>query len=331
MACNCTTNPCGCDSGISLPYLTGAAGNDGLFGGYSAEWKFDATTSTGPASTYLRFNNATLASVTEIYINDTNIDSVDHDLFLDSFDNSSVYGLVRIWKQHDSDTFWMGEITGVTDNGSDHTLTVTYTLANGTFTAEDNVVVSFAPKGATGATGSNGANGIGGSYVVDTDFTGSIAASTASPAVLGTVTVAADTLGSDEDMLEFYAYYTSTDSSAGNDDIYISFGDQGYAADSNERFASFRIPDLRACWIEGRIIRESSSVAHCVTKVVADISATGTTSDVLTPNATVERMGHQTLTVDWTQANIFEIGIDATAQEDLTLIDLVVKYVQKGA
>ncbi len=126
---------------------TGADGVQSLFGGFSGEWIFDTSTSTGPTSTLLRFDSATYSAVTQIYISDTGVGSVDYDAFLDSFNNSGAYGLIKIFKKSDSTKFWMGKITTVVDNGIDHTLQVTYITSNSTFSALDELVLTFSANG----------------------------------------------------------------------------------------------------------------------------------------------------------------------------------------
>ena len=73
MSCNSCSN-------ITLPQgaqgpqgAAGTDGYDGIFGGYSLEWEFDDNTSASPATTKIRLNNATYASVTKIYIHQNNI------------------------------------------------------------------------------------------------------------------------------------------------------------------------------------------------------------------------------------------------------------------
>ena len=143
----------GADGAAGSNGTNGTNGSDGLFGGFSGEWVFDTATSANPPVTELRFNNATLSSVTAIYVNDTNADSTDYNGFLETFKNTisgtDEYGLVRVWKQYDSNTFLLGKITNVVDNGADHTITITYIGSNGTFTDTDDVVMSFAPSGAS--------------------------------------------------------------------------------------------------------------------------------------------------------------------------------------
>ena len=160
MSCNSCSN-------ITLPGVagpTGAAGTDGddgtdgIFGGYSLEWEFDDNTSASPATTKIRLNNipSAYALVTEIYIHENNIDSVDSTAFLASFDDTgdvNNHGYIKLFKQHDSTKFWLGKVKSVTDNGSDFTVDVEYILHNGAFAALDDVVVSFVANGADGANG----------------------------------------------------------------------------------------------------------------------------------------------------------------------------------
>lgn len=128
----------------------GATGSQGEFGGFSGSWLFSTSTSTGPASTFLRLNNATPSAVTAIYVSDTNSDSIDFDAFLDSLSNNSKYGYIRIFKETDNTKFCTYEVTSVTDNGTDHTLAVTYISSNSTFDANDSVVLTFSPAGKGG-------------------------------------------------------------------------------------------------------------------------------------------------------------------------------------
>ena len=333
MSCSCgTCNGCLSTDTISIPTgangTNGTNGSNGVFGGFSGSWLFDDTTSSGPSSTNMRFNQVNLATATMLYIHNTNADSIDYENFLQSFINSNNYGLIRVWKRLDSTKFWTGIITNVVAAGSTQNITVTHVENNGTFTDEDELVVSFAASGATGAS-------VGAAYVVDVDYAGTITAADAGPSVLGTVTVGAGALASNDDMLEFEAYYTSTDNASVGDIFYLSIGDQGYALDSNEAFASWEIRDTQACMIKGRIIRESSVLAHTVSEVAIDVSSTGIDPPSPTPtlslNIAAHKIGSQTIAIDWSQANIIELGIINTANETITLTDLVVKFVQQGA
>jgi hypothetical protein len=156
--CTCSNNGCGCDSEISLPWLSGSDGTNGIFGGYSGKWIFKSATNAPPLSNTIRFNSA-LSTTTNIYVHDSNFNGTDYDLFLDSFSNTSIfgpsYGWLRVFKESDSNVFWMGTISNVVDNGTYHTLTVVSILSNGSFTEDDPIVISFVPKGNNGTAGSN--------------------------------------------------------------------------------------------------------------------------------------------------------------------------------
>lgn len=152
MACGCANN-CSCSTAITIPSgSNGTNGSNGMFGGFSQRVLFDTATSASPLVSDLRMNNVTPSSVTELYVNDLNAESVDINAFLDSFSNNGAYGYVKIWKQYDSNTFWMGKVTKVTDNGADHTINVTYIAHNGTFTDNSSLVISFVGSGSSGVT-----------------------------------------------------------------------------------------------------------------------------------------------------------------------------------
>jgi hypothetical protein len=139
--------------------LVGTAGSQGNYGGWSSEWLYDGTsTAAGTSVGDFRFDNGTLSAVTKLYINDTNADSANLQAFLDAWDNSGAFGLVRISKKTDPNVFWMGIVTAESDTGSEHDVTVTYVVSNGTFTDNDPCVVSFVESGIDGINGTNGAD-----------------------------------------------------------------------------------------------------------------------------------------------------------------------------
>lgn len=135
-------------SGTPLVGAAGTAGTQGVYGGFSSEWIFDDNTGSATGTGELRFNNVTLSSVTSIFINDTNADAADLEAFLDSFNNSGNFGTIRISKKSDSNVFWMGNVTVEVDSGTEHAITVTHVISNGTFTDADPVIVSFVNTGA---------------------------------------------------------------------------------------------------------------------------------------------------------------------------------------
>ena len=198
MSCSCKCT--GATSSKGDKGDKGTTGSQGEFGGFSGSWLFSASTSTGPAATFLRLNNATPSSVTAIYVSDTNSDSIDFDAFLDSLSNNSKYGYIRIFKETDNTKFCTYEVTAVTDNGTDHTLAVTYISSNSTFAASDSLVLTFSPagKGGTSVLSNN-------TTVVATSGTGADA--------LMSYAVPANTLKTNEDYIEIDASYIMSASS----------------------------------------------------------------------------------------------------------------------
>jgi hypothetical protein len=143
----------GWGSGTSILGANGAQGN---YGGWSSEWLYDGTaTTSGTSAGDFRFDNGTMASVTGLFINDTNTDSANMQAFLDAWNNSGAFGLVRISKKSDANVFWMGIVTAEVDSGSEHDVTVTYVIHNGTFTDNDACVISFVESGADGTDGAD--------------------------------------------------------------------------------------------------------------------------------------------------------------------------------
>ena len=127
---------------------TGAAGAQGRAGGWSSIWKYNTTTTAGAPSNYFRFDHATAASVTGLFINDVDNTGANMQAFLDAFDNSGNFGLIKVTKKTDASVFWMGKVTAEVDSGSEHDITVTYVANSGTFTNEDECVISFVDSGA---------------------------------------------------------------------------------------------------------------------------------------------------------------------------------------
>ena len=144
-----------CNDCNDITLFSGNPGTNGIFGGYSASWKFNTDTNilTTPTQSYLKVNNLSLLGVTKILINNVDINVKDLARFLTSFNDSGDYGLIRVFKETDSSTFFMGRISGLTEtvpagtNTAYHTLDVTWIQAYGSFSSDDSLVVSFTPIG----------------------------------------------------------------------------------------------------------------------------------------------------------------------------------------
>lgn len=200
MGCGCG----GCESlntGI-LPTgatgATGATGVRGTYGGFSSDWVFSTSIGSGPASTNIRLNSATYSAVTTIYISNVNSDAIDVTNFLLSFTNNSKYGYIRLFKETDNTVFWYGQITALVNNVTEIVLTVTYFDANSTFSAADPIVVTFSPSGS------------GSSFTLSNNTT-DVATSGAGTDALMTYTIPANTLKTNEDVIEIDASFVMSD------------------------------------------------------------------------------------------------------------------------
>ncbi|MEM6668565.1 MAG: hypothetical protein AAF661_05045 [Pseudomonadota bacterium] len=113
------------------------------------------TTDADPGAGNFRLNNATLASVTEIYIDNQDLDSNDLSLLLSSWDDygeATARGLLTVKGNTSASDFAYFLVTGsVTDGTGYRKLTVTYISSGGAFDDGDDFVLSFAPAGADGS------------------------------------------------------------------------------------------------------------------------------------------------------------------------------------
>lgn len=129
-----------------------------LIGGRTALWgefDFDTdTTATDPGTGDVKFNSATPASVTAIYISQTTDAGFDAENFLDALATGDV---IYIQDEDNATKFWRGTVSGaLTDNGAWWTIPVTYVDggAGGLFANNDNLLVAllFAGAGTGGST-----------------------------------------------------------------------------------------------------------------------------------------------------------------------------------
>jgi hypothetical protein len=208
----CDQDCCSEAEGITIPTgqdgADGNDGNDGIYGGYSSDWLFETNTGSGPGSTFLRFNHATLASVTTIYINETNASSTDLSGFLATFNNAGDFGVIRVFSKTNSNIFWSGTITSFTDSGSYVTLGVTHASSNGTFTASMPIVVTFSPRGTDG---SNGTDGVDGTSLLYSDSTQTTISNNSPGYTNGhTTTITANELNVNGDRIKWVSLFTKT-------------------------------------------------------------------------------------------------------------------------
>ena len=194
---------------------SGSDGSDGIFGGFSAKWLFDTTTSSAVPTTKLRFSNSTLANITSLYVHHNNASSIDHSNFLSTFDNTistvNYYGLVRIWKKGDSDTFFLAQLTNTITNTNDTELVVEHIQSNGVFAAGDELILNFTPAGEAAE---------GDKEVLYSKVKGALTSSSTTT-ILRSETIPANTLVADGDQLQVSAVFLKTFSGESDPDSSI--------------------------------------------------------------------------------------------------------------
>ncbi len=143
----------------------------------AANPKYTFSTSTSmadPGAGVLRYNNATVASVSAIAIDDQTADAGNPDIeaWLKSWDDSTstIKGWLRLVEPGTPANYAVFHITGLTDSSGFIQLAVTHIDSNGTFGNGDSIRVMFSrtgDKGTTGDTGSTGSTGPAGPAIGD--------------------------------------------------------------------------------------------------------------------------------------------------------------------
>jgi len=141
-----------------------ASGEDGAIPGYF--YKFDTNTAdSDPGAGEVKFNNGTYASATAIYINDADSNGASTATDVQSWggSTSTIKGSLHIVDINDSSTYARFKITAaVTDASGYNKITVAHLASNNTFSAADELSITFVragDKGTTGDTGSTGSTG----------------------------------------------------------------------------------------------------------------------------------------------------------------------------
>lgn len=118
------------------------------------------TTMADPGSGTVRFNNATLASVTAIAIDDLSADNGNPDVsaWILTFDNSSATnkGTLRFRKKSAPQNFVDFTVTGLTDNSGWTELAVTHAASSGSLSNADTLLMAFYATGDVGPAGPAG-------------------------------------------------------------------------------------------------------------------------------------------------------------------------------
>ena len=115
----------------------------------------NSTSDADPGGGKVALNNATLASVTEIYVSDTDDFSSDITSFVQSWDdvsNSTARGILLITREDAVSTYAVYKVSGAVTDASGYTkVPVTHLVSNGAFSNTDGITVTFSYSGADGA------------------------------------------------------------------------------------------------------------------------------------------------------------------------------------
>lgn len=119
--------------------------SDGLNGGFRFQFN-SATSASDPGDGFLKFNNATLGSVTAIIVDDLTFDAYDAATYVNTFDDggqSSNRGVVLI-EQAGSSAMLLATVTGTVASASTYkTLTVAVIASSGTFVANSMCALTY--------------------------------------------------------------------------------------------------------------------------------------------------------------------------------------------
>lgn len=139
--------------------VPGSAGATGPAGG-GIPWTWDTgTTAADPGAGKIRGDNATLTSVTNFYVNNSDANSASETAWLDALDDSTntVKGYLQLTKASASSNALTYRINSVSGS-SYRTISVTYVSGTGTFSAADSITLTASRAGDAGGTGSAGSD-----------------------------------------------------------------------------------------------------------------------------------------------------------------------------
>lgn len=138
--------------------------------GLAYTFSTSTTTNADPGSGYVRFNNATLSSVTEIAIDDNDANNADLSAYVLTWDDvgSTDRGTLIIQNRTAPANVVIFTISGASTDESGYTrLAVSYVTHAGSFSANAPLGVTYTKPGATGATGATGSAGTAGANGTD--------------------------------------------------------------------------------------------------------------------------------------------------------------------
>jgi len=139
------------------------SGDQGTDAGYTMLWDSD-TADADSGTTKVWFDNATLASVTTVYVSDDEIGGTDIQADVNTWDDSgsTINGQIKVTKQDDVAVFALYNVTGSVTSATGYSkVAVTHSVSQGSFTDADRVTMTFFRTGDKGDTGATGAAGSG--------------------------------------------------------------------------------------------------------------------------------------------------------------------------
>ena len=129
------------------------AGSNGANGSDAGRYYlFDSGTGIGAAGGEIRFNNATIASTTTLYVNSVDNSGVNLQSF---WSNAVTVGSTIIVENLTRSGFAMFAVTAISGT-AEQTISVTHTVSSGSFVDADTILLQFLLRGSIGATGSSG-------------------------------------------------------------------------------------------------------------------------------------------------------------------------------
>jgi hypothetical protein len=151
----------------------GPQGDAGVSAGLLYAFNTD-TTDSDPGNGQLKFNNATISSVTQIFIDNLENGGGNVSSFIDTWDDSTdpnVKGIIKITKRGAENNFAVFNITGLVVNGTGYRkVTVSHVSSSGSFSASDILSVLFSRTGNKGTDGSGAGDVVGPSSATNNNF-----------------------------------------------------------------------------------------------------------------------------------------------------------------
>ncbi len=160
-----TTGSAGPTGPTGVTGSTGSTGAQGDKGGLRYAFS-TTTTDADPGVGNFRYNNATIASVTQIYLDNAVVEGTDLSAFLDQFDDStsSVKGYLVIKSNTNADdTVNVFRITGTVVDGTGYRKVPVVHISGALPSNAEGCVISFSRTGDLGQTGVTGVTGLTGS------------------------------------------------------------------------------------------------------------------------------------------------------------------------